>query len=129
MQQLKFHPKWDKTIAEEDRNHITQSFQQADLSSDKTIQFTSLWHVKNHRGDLLVTTIVHNTSESSAKLDNQILTCHVNGKEVAEHTFSPPFTFETKTSMPWTFIFPEGSFAKNVHFDENELTIHFKSYK
>ncbi|WP_165769140.1 hypothetical protein [Virgibacillus profundi] len=54
MQKLIFESAWDKTIAEQDRENIKQVFDKVNLTAEKSIQFTSLWQAKNHRGELLI---------------------------------------------------------------------------
>lgn len=51
MQMLTFESKWDKTITNHDRKRIREFFQEAVLTPDIAIQFTSLWQAKNHRGE------------------------------------------------------------------------------
>ncbi|MEC5423531.1 SLAP domain-containing protein [Virgibacillus sp. C22-A2] len=116
MQKLVFQSAWDSTIADQDRIRIEQTFREIILSTDKMVQFTSLWQAKNHRGDLLVAVIIHNTSQQDFSITDEKMTYSIQGVKFAEHTFSPPITVEKQTSMPWTFIFPAGSFNSTENF-------------
>lgn len=121
MQKLKFQSAWDKTIAEEDRKKIKTAFENVSLDSGRNIQFSTLWQAKNHRGELLVAVLVHNTSQEDFSFLDQPMTYFINDKIFAKHVFSPPIIVEKQTSMPWTFIFPKGSFVSNEPFECGEL--------
>ncbi|WP_161493891.1 SLAP domain-containing protein [Virgibacillus necropolis] len=123
MQKLTFESKWDKTIADQDRERIKQLFQKTILDPGINIQFTSLWQAKNHRGELLVAVLIHNTSQRNFTFLDQIMTYVVSGTIFAEHTFPSPITVEKQTSMPWTFIFPVGSFNSSQSFEDGVLRI------
>lgn len=125
MQKLIFESAWDKTIAEKDRERIKQSFKEATLAPGISIQFTALWEAKNHRGELLVAVLIHNTSQQDFSFYNQKMTYTVNGTIFAAHTFSPPIIVEKQTSMPWTFIFPAGSFDGFGEFEDGVLDINY----
>ncbi|MFZ3578775.1 SLAP domain-containing protein [Virgibacillus sp. DJP39] len=121
MQKLIFESKWDKTIADQDRDNIKQVFKESVLAPNVDIQFTSLWQAKNHRGDLLVAVLIHNSSAQNFSFDNQMLTYTVEDSIFSEHTFSLPVTVEKQTSMPWTFIFPAGRFNDSEKFHDGNL--------
>ncbi|WP_068672633.1 SLAP domain-containing protein [Oceanobacillus sp. Castelsardo] len=108
-QTLQFEAAWDKTIANQDRERIEQEFLKVkeNLSREEEIQFTTLRHAINHKGELLVTVLVHNTSNTDFTFYNHNLHYQANGETIAEHIFTiPRFVIEKETSMPWTFIFP-----------------------
>ncbi|WP_165769141.1 SLAP domain-containing protein [Virgibacillus profundi] len=67
--------------------------------------------------------LIHNTCKQDISFHNQKLTYSIHDKIFAEHTFSPPITIEKQTSMPWTFIFPVGSFNINEEFSNGILKI------
>ena len=121
MQKLTFQSAWEKTIAEQDREKIKQAFLNVRLTVGKDIQFTSLWQTKNHRGELLVAVLIHNTSEQDFQFSDRKMRYKINGKTLAEHIFSPLIIVGKQTSMPWTFIFPVGSFDNTNHFEDGEL--------
>ncbi|ASK64040.1 SLAP domain-containing protein [Virgibacillus phasianinus] len=121
MQKLTFQSAWDKTIADRDRERIKETFQKAELAPGVDIQFTSLWQAKNHRGDLLVAMLIHNTSYQDYTFHNQEFSYVVNDTILAKYSFSPGVTIQKQTSMPWTFIFPTGSFNSNAKFEGGQL--------
>lgn len=124
MQKLTFHPAWEKTIAAEDRERITLSFEAMDFGySNKEIEFTSLSQAKNHRGDLLVIVLIHNTSQQDHTIHDEKISYEVKNTSLAEHTFFLPFTIKKHTSMPWTFIFPSGSLDSTDSFQGGEIRI------
>lgn len=123
LQKLTFESKWDKTIADQDRGQIKQFFQEAILVPAKNIQFTSLWQAKNHRGELLVTVLIHNISQRNFSFVDQQMTYLVNDSFFAKHTFSSPITIEKQTSMPWTFIFPASTLNSDERFEDGVLRI------
>ncbi|WP_404452181.1 SLAP domain-containing protein [Virgibacillus necropolis] len=121
MQKLIFHPAWDKTIANQDRERIKKSFETTSLDPDKNVQFTSLSQAKNHRGDLLVMVLIHNTSHQELEFKNQPLIYKINDNQIAEHTFTLPVTLKQETSLPWTFIFPAGIFNDTEPYQDGVL--------
>jgi len=118
MQKLIFHPKWDKTVADKDREKIKQGFQDAHFSETQDIQFTTLWRAINHKEELLVTVLVHNLGDREFSPINEKFSYMKNNQLIAERNFSiPELVVMGKTSMPWTFIFPEKSFEQ-IDIDE-----------
>ena len=120
-QKLKFESAWDRTIAEQDREKIKDAFEKVQLKQDESIQSTPLWQAKNYRGELLVAVLIHNVGQKDFSFQNQRTTYLINGKTFAEHVFSTPITIKKQTSMPWTFIFPKGSFASDKPYEDGEL--------
>ncbi|KYC90332.1 MULTISPECIES: SLAP domain-containing protein [Heyndrickxia] len=115
MQKLQFESAWDKTLSDNDRERIKNVFFKTNYSNDNSIQFTPLWQAINHKGELLVTTLIHNFSEHPVTFKNKKLLYYENNKMIADHTFSiPNLLVEKKTSMPWTFIFPADSFHQKA---------------
>lgn len=108
MQQLVFHPAWDKTIAEQDRKEIVETFKDIQLENEPPIQMTVLKEAFNYKGELLVTGIIHNLTESDYSPDGDDVIYQKNEEKIAEKTFSiADLVIKGKTSTPWTFIFPE----------------------
>lgn len=108
MQKLTFEQAWDKTISLKDREKIHEVFLATNQKKNETIKFIPLWQAKNHKGELLVTVLIHNFSEQSLAFHNNKLHYLTSNNEIiAEHTFShASLMLEPETSMPWTFIFP-----------------------
>ncbi|MFD2045405.1 SLAP domain-containing protein [Ornithinibacillus salinisoli] len=119
MQKLLFEDAWDRTISDGDRKWIQHVFENTKLPLDQVL-FTSLRQAINHRGDLLVSVIVHNTKNTEIAPVQQHFSYVVDHKLIAEHTFSIP-TIKSKTSMPWTFIFPKGSYKENEELLGGEI--------
>ncbi|WP_054708971.1 SLAP domain-containing protein [Bacillus sp. JCM 19041] len=104
MQQLLFEDAWDRTIADEDRAEIIRLFTE---SADRGERFIPVRAAINHRGDLLVTAIVQNTSTRVSEFKNKQVVYEEAGELVAEHLFSvDQLNLPPETSMPWTLIFP-----------------------
>jgi SLAP domain-containing protein len=109
MQKLLYEEAWDKTISADDRALIKEIFHEAVLDDIKLIQFTPLWQAVNHKGELLITVIIHNVSKNAFSIINQSVYYKAGEETIAKHEFTLPLTVKGKTSMPWTFIFPARS--------------------
>lgn len=124
MQKLIFEPSWDKTISQQDRNRIIQSFHKTSLSNNEDIQFTTLWQAENHKGELLITVLIHNCGNEAISFHQKTIRYMENNMVLAEHAFShPSLIVEGQTSMPWTFIFPVGSFEKKTENENGVIVI------
>ncbi|WP_163970310.1 SLAP domain-containing protein [Oceanobacillus halotolerans] len=122
MQQLQFEAVWDRTISNKDRAYIERAFQETTLSATPSIQFSALWHAINHKGELLVTALVHNTGQTTFQFHQQQLRYYLDKNTVATHTFTiTSMKIQGQTSMPWTFIFPIGSFDSNVNYMDDQF--------
>lgn len=121
MQKLTLQSAWKKTIAEQDLEKIKRAFLNVRLTAGNDIQFTSLWQAKNHRRELLIAVLIHNTSEKDFHFYNQKMRYEINSKTFTEHSFSPLIVVGRQTSMPWTFIFPVDSFDSTKSFENGEL--------
>jgi SLAP domain-containing protein len=123
MQKLQFESSWDKTLSAKDRERIKQVFLETN-SADKSIRLSPLWQAINHKGELLMTVLIHN-------FDNQVLSFHgktlryvENNEVMAEHTFTlPSLIIEQETSMPWTFIFPAEKWSRHATLKNGYLKI------
>ncbi|UFU00748.1 SLAP domain-containing protein [Radiobacillus kanasensis] len=123
MQKLVFEEKWDKTIANADRFFIEKVFSELTLNDEDIIQFTPIRQAVNHKEDLLVTVIIHNTSGEGLSLNQQKLSYMENDYLMAEETFFLPVVLPPFTSMPWTFIFPRKSIQHNASLKNGCLVI------
>lgn len=114
MQQLYFHPTWERAISEADREVIEQLFEQTYDEVDDTIMSPTVRAAFNHKGELLVTALVHNFTHHSARFRERTVFVHADD-DFYEQRFTidalvvPPFT-----SMPWTFIFPPNALALTI---------------
>ncbi|THE09305.1 SLAP domain-containing protein [Bacillus timonensis] len=108
MQKLVFEDAWDRTIAQKDREEIERIFQEAVAHLDTGVTFTTIRIAVNHKNERLVTAIIHNRTERTLIFENTPLDIWVGDNRLAEHKFTyPTLQVPPKTSMPWTFIFPE----------------------
>ncbi|MFD1039725.1 SLAP domain-containing protein [Virgibacillus byunsanensis] len=124
MQKLQFESAWDKTVSKKHRKIIEDAFASTEFLLDDSIQVTSLWQALNHKGNLLVTTLVHNTTQQSFSFQNTKLRYVEDNLVIAEHTFTiPAFVVEPKTSIPWTFIFPKESLVSSTTFQDGDIEI------
>jgi SLAP domain-containing protein len=125
-QTLQFEAAWDKTIANQDREKIKQEFIRVkeNLSKEAKIQFTTLRHAVNHKGELLVIVLVHNTSNTDFTFYNQQIHYQTNGQTIARNIFTiPRLVIKKETSMPWTFIFPKQQILSDEIPSNGELII------
>lgn len=112
MQTLYFEPAWDKTIAAADREKIIIHFQSRQLYNNVHLAF--LWEAINHKGEQLVTVLIHNNEEIPLTLQNTAISYTKNNKHIAKSIFNLPLTIPKQTSMPWTFIFSSAN-RTNTH--------------
>ncbi|USK68624.1 SLAP domain-containing protein [Peribacillus asahii] len=122
MQKLQFEPSWDKTLSPKDRKRIEKIHFETSLSNPANMQLTPLWQATNHKGELLITVLVHNFSQQVLLFHNKKLRYIENKEIIAEHIFSlPSLIIQRETSMPWTFIFPVESLKKPATLEKGHL--------
>ena len=78
-------------------------FQSRHLEND--IQLSFLWEAINHKGERLVTVLIHNREDTPLPFQDTAITYYNEDKQIAAGTFNLPLEIPGKTSMPWTFIF------------------------
>lgn len=124
MQKLMFESSWDKALSDKDRKSIEKTFLETSKYNNDTIQLTPLWQAFNHKGELLVTVLIHNFTEHSFSLNGTKLRYSVNNEILAEHLFTLPyFAIQAKCSMPWTFIFPKEQLNNKLLVENGQLEI------
>ncbi|WP_409290598.1 SLAP domain-containing protein [Peribacillus sp. SCS-37] len=123
MQQLQFEASWDKAIAAADRENIERIFNETKHQQRSGILFSPVREAINHREALLVTVLVHNFTDEAFRFDGVKLRYSVGGKAVGEDDFTLPLEIPSGVSMPWTFIFPRGSYTPVAAFQNGELEI------
>lgn len=112
MQKLFFEPAWDKTIAQVDRDIITQHFQKLHPKEDVYLSFLRV--AINHKNELLVTVLIHNRQDEPLHLEETVIAYHpVHGTTITG-VFHLPLAIPRKTSMPWTFIFSASNQAEQT---------------
>ncbi|WP_318615840.1 SLAP domain-containing protein [Sporosarcina sp. YIM B06819] len=109
MQNLYFEPAWDKTIAPADREKIIHHFHQQTKQLQSGVHMSFLRNARNHKGELLITVLIHNFEEINFRLDNTVISYNEQGKQPANATFSLRCEIAGNTSMPWTFIFSDAN--------------------
>jgi SLAP domain-containing protein len=121
MQKLIYEDAWERTISEKDRNIIENSFKDV-IFQDNAIQFTQVrWDV-NYKKELLLIVLIHNCTNRNFSFMRKKLHYTVNGTVLAEHTFTfSNLIVEAHTSMPWTFIFPYGTYQANIPPEKGKL--------
>lgn len=125
MQQLILHPAWDKTISERDREKFNHTFSNIQFPEEKSVQMTVMTHALNYKGDLLVTGIIHNLTETVYSPKNEEVFYQQEEKILARHTFSiPDLVIKAKTSTPWTFIFPQETIVARPSAQIGKIVIH-----
>lgn len=105
MQKLYFESAWDQTIAPIDREKIIHHFQEQTKYLETGVHFSFLWKANNHKGEQLITVLIHNTEENSFRLQNEAVGYYEQENRIATGMFSLPCKIAGHTSMPWTFIF------------------------
>jgi SLAP domain-containing protein len=124
MQMLRFESSWDKTLSDKDRVIIQQLFLETSRFNNESIQFVPLWQAINHKGDLLVTVLIHNFTKHVRLFQDNKMHYLENNKIVAEHIFTlPSLIIESKTSMPWTFIFPHNRLLGDATLENARLKL------
>lgn len=124
MQKLIFESAWDKTISNKDRKEIEAIFLETSQSDNQGVQLTPLWQAFNHKGELLVTVLIHNFTMHAFSFQNTKLTYIEANEVLIEHSFTiPSFSIQAKSSMPWTFIFPNENLDKKFTLENGHLEI------
>lgn len=110
MQKLQFESSWEHAIALKDRELITNIFQNSNTEDGQSIRLEPIWEAMNYKGEVLITVLIHNFSNTGLTFQNQKFTYIEKETIIAEHIFTvPQLIIKPKTSMPWTFIFPTES--------------------
>ena len=124
MQMLRFESSWDKTLSDKDRVIIQQLFLETSRFNNESIQFVPLWQAINHKGDLLVTVLIHNFTKHARLFQDNKMHYLENKEIVAEHIFTlPSLIIKAKTSMPWTFIFPKDRLLCHATLENAQLEL------
>ncbi|MTW87387.1 SLAP domain-containing protein [Virgibacillus dakarensis] len=124
MQKLTFESSWEKALSVKDRNRIEQVFSETIIPKNTPAHFTLLWQALNYKKELLVTALVHNSSQQIFSFHHTDLKYIEYGKTVAEYSFTlPTLIIKPNTSMPWTFIFPTDGLYEGIKFTNGNLVI------
>ena len=123
MQQLSFHPTWEKTISEKDRLLVEKLFEQTYDKVDDLIMSPVLRAAINYKKELLVTVLVHNYTHHSVTFHNRSIFIHCNNFDEEQVFTIPDFVLAPFTSMPWTFIFKANPFYEQLDLNQILLEI------
>ncbi|WP_066185906.1 SLAP domain-containing protein [Gracilibacillus timonensis] len=108
MQQLIFTEAWDRTISSQDRQRLETLFQQTKDTAHHDLSFTIVRIAVNHHNHLLVTVLIHNTSNQTIDLTCETIHLLSNKQFLSKLSITDPrLRLPTNTSMPWTFIFTD----------------------
>ncbi|MBD7944275.1 SLAP domain-containing protein [Psychrobacillus sp. FSL K6-2684] len=125
MQKLQWEKSWDKAVATQDREQIELIFLKTKDLMIEDILFTPIREAINHKKEFLVTVLVHNFTDQELIFDQTRLVYAIGNEIMARHLFTiPMLIIPPKASMPWTFIFPEGSYIAASFLENGRLQIH-----
>ncbi|WP_052000644.1 SLAP domain-containing protein [Gracilibacillus boraciitolerans] len=112
MQKLYFEKAWEKTISDHDKQYIKNRFEQTKNEQEHNIKLVPIRIAYNHRNDLLVTVLIHNFEAVTNDLSTINVELFEHSTQIGEENFTEHrLQLEAHTSMPWTFIFPYGSYS------------------
>lgn len=123
MQKLVFESAWDRTLAQKDRQEIERVFSEIVVEGKEGHQAVTLKTAFNHKREFLVTVLLNNYSKRSLSLLGKKLVYKEKGQTLGEFESAYKLEVPAQTSMPWTFIFPEGSLIDQPDGDSGELLI------
>lgn len=124
MQKLQFEASWDKALSTQDRNNIESKFNDTKHRNNSKILFSPIREAFNHNLDFLVTVLVHNFTSQHFSFENVQLRYSIQGEQVADHVFHlPKLILPAQVSMPWTFIFPKGSYRTQTSIVNGRLEV------
>ncbi|WP_194287399.1 SLAP domain-containing protein [Gracilibacillus oryzae] len=122
MQKLFLEEKWEKTISAQDLEMIENIFKQTKNADNEQVRIIPIRFAVNHRTDLLCITLIHNFTNTNLNLTKVEIVLKKNGSELTSNLFEEQrLKLDAETSMPWTFIFPKGSYDEDKI--NGELTV------
>ena len=125
MQKLQWEKSWDKAVATQDREQIELIFLKTKDLMIEDILFTPIREAINYKKEFLVTVLVHNFTDQELIFDQTRLVYAIGNEVMARYLFTiPMLIIPPKASMPWTFIFPEGSYFAASFLENGRLQIH-----
>lgn len=119
MQTLQFEQTWERSISAQDRLIIAQAFEQR-IIQEGTVHADIIRTAYNHRGELLVTVLIHNETDYEMRCADRAVTVQTKESTSTQRFTEPKLVVPNHSSMPWTFIFKN----MNVTVDE-VLSIQF----
>ena len=124
MQSFQLQEAWQRTISEEDKERLFLLFEESKDHSAEAITCVPYRLAVNHRQELLCTVLIHNRSEESLDIRNVDISVYKNNLEIAHHSFHDlPLQLPSKTSMPWTYIFPLDRYHSSLTNEDKKSII------
>ena len=117
---LIFEEKWDRTIAERDRQMFEEIYAKHPIEEGK-LQFIPVRIAFNHRNDLLASVCIVNGTDDW-KLENRLLFYYEDNELVAEKHFTHKLIVPANTAVPWTFIFTPDSMIRQATLQHWEIS-------
>lgn len=109
MQKLQFEAAWEKTISTQDRLLIEELFHRTKDDSQNEISCCIFRTAINHKHQLLITTLIHNSTAQFLYFQNREVICVTKEREIPQFFTIKALTIPPHTSMPWTFIYDDSS--------------------
>ena len=116
MQQLVYHPAWEKQLSHKDRQIIEDVFEATYDVQNDILETPFIRADFNHKGQLLVMVLIHNFTHRAIGITEKYVQLS-QGDFFYEQKFTLPTRIAAFSSMPWTFIF-----EPNEQFSELNLT-------
>ncbi|MER2000839.1 MAG: SLAP domain-containing protein, partial [Lysinibacillus sp.] len=104
MQQLVYHPAWEKQLSHKDRQIIEDVFEATYDVQNDILETPFIRADFNHKGQLLVMVLIHNFTHRAIGINNKFVQLS-QGDFFCEQQFTLPTRIAAFSSMPWTFIF------------------------
>ncbi|MEK4484335.1 SLAP domain-containing protein [Psychrobacillus sp. FSL H8-0484] len=124
MQKLEFESSWAKALSSKDREEIEKTFLETSNTENHDLLLSPIWQAINHKGELLITVLVHNFTQQVITFNQTRLAYIENNKIIAQSTFTlPTLSIPPSISMPWTFIFSVDSLKSPAKLNSGSLEI------
>lgn len=124
MQQLYLHPTWQQAVSAQDRALIEQTFDDTNGEVEDLLLSPVMRAAFNHKGQLLVTALVHNFSHHSVRFQDRAVTLQCEDFFEEQLFTIPALSIAPFTSMPWTFIFEPNEAYAGLPLDALVLEIY-----
>lgn len=124
MQKLEFKSSWNKALSSKDRENIEEIFLEASKMEFLNVCFSPIRQALNHKGELLITVLIHNFTQQALTFVEKRLVYVENDEIIADYIFTlSTLIIQPEVSMPWTFIFPVSSLKRRSNLEKGHLEI------
>ncbi|MFC0015709.1 MULTISPECIES: SLAP domain-containing protein [Allobacillus] len=128
MQQLLYHSAWNKQVDSTLDQQIQKAYIQTRDDEDQVI--VPLRQAVNHKGDYLLTVLLHNRKQQTLNLSTVHLSVSSPNFKANQQQFSSAeWSIAPMTSAPWTFIFSQANYSGELTDDVSNLTIDITSFE